>query len=149
MPPPSSTGLSSTCAISASDNFVGEKIDGYERPRCLLSAQAATALAEVQRSLAARGLGLKVFDCYRPARAVAHFVRWARKIDDVRRKAEFYPELDKRDLFELGYIAEHSGHSRGATVDLTLVRRADGTPSSTWARRSISSARNRGRRTGA
>ena len=107
-------------------NFVGEKIDGYERPRCLLSAQAATALAEVQRSLAARGLGLKVFDCYRPQRAVAHFVRWARKIDDVRRKSEFYPELDKRVLFEQGYIAEHSGHSRGATVDLTLVRRADG-----------------------
>ena len=107
-------------------NFVGEKIDGYEGPRCLLSAQAATALAEVQRSLAARGLGLKVFDCYRPQRAVAHFVRWARKIDDVRRKSEFYPELDKRVLFEQGYIAEHSGHSRGATVDLTLVRRADG-----------------------
>jgi len=107
-------------------NFVGERIDGYERPRCLLSAQAATALAEVQRSLAARGLGLKVFDCYRPQRAVAHFVRWARKIDDVRRKSEFYPDLDKRVLFEQGYIAEHSGHSRGATVDLTLVRRADG-----------------------
>ena len=74
------------------NNFVGEKIDGYERPRCLLSAQAANALAGVQRDLAARGLGLKVFDCYRPQRAVAHFVRWARKIDDVRRKAEFYPE---------------------------------------------------------
>ena len=108
------------------NNFVGEKIDGYERPRCLLSAQAANALAGVQRDLAARGLGLKVFDCYRPQRAVAHFVRWARKIDDVRRKAEFYPEIDKRVLFKEGYISEHSGHSRGATLDLTLVRRADG-----------------------
>lgn len=107
------------------DNFVGEKIDGYERPRCLLSAQAAHALAAVQRSLAPRGLGLKVFDCYRPQRAVAHFVRWGQRVDDVKRKAEFYPDVDKRDLFRNGYIATHSGHSRGSTVDLTLVRRAD------------------------
>lgn len=110
------------------DNFVGEKIDGYERPRCLLSAQAARALAAVQRGLAARGLGLKVFDCYRPVRAVAHFVRWARRIEDnPKRKAEYYPDIDKRDLFKLGYIAARSGHSRGSTVDLTLVRRADNT----------------------
>jgi len=108
------------------NNFVGEKIDGYERPRCLLSAPAANALAAIQRNLATRGLGLKVFDCYRPARAVAHFVRWARKIDDdAERKAEYYPDVDKRDLFKLGYIATRSGHSRGSTVDLTLVRRAD------------------------
>jgi D-alanyl-D-alanine dipeptidase len=107
------------------NNFVGARIDGYERPRCLLTAQAAHALAAVQRNLAARGLGLKVFDCYRPVRAVAHFLRWARKIDDVKRKAEYYPDLDKRDLFRLGYIAARSGHSRGSTVDLTLVRRSD------------------------
>ncbi len=70
-------------------NFVGERIDGYERARCVLSAPAARALAAVQHDLAARGLGLKVFDCYRPQRAVAHFVRWAQRIDDVRRKSEF------------------------------------------------------------
>ncbi len=109
-----------------SDNFVGEKIDGYERPRCLLSTPAAHALAAVQRDLAARGLGLKVFDCYRPQRAVAHFVRWAQNLDDLRRKRDFYPDLDKRDLFKDGYIAERSGHTRGSTLDLTLVRRADG-----------------------
>ena len=109
-----------------SDNFVGESIDGYERPRCLLSAPAAHALAAVQRDLAARGLGLKVFDCYRPQRAVAHFVRWAQSVDDVRRKRDFYPDVDKRDLFKDGYIAERSGHTRGSTLDLTLVRRADG-----------------------
>jgi zinc D-Ala-D-Ala dipeptidase len=107
-------------------NFVGERIDGYERARCVLSAPAASALAAVQRDLAARGLGLKVFDCYRPQRAVAHFVRWAQRIDDVKRKREFYPGVDKRDLFKEGYISERSGHSRGSTVDLTLVRRADG-----------------------
>jgi zinc D-Ala-D-Ala dipeptidase len=107
-------------------NFVGERIDGYERARCVLSASAASALVTVQRDLAARGLGLKVFDCYRPQRAVAHFVRWAQRIDDVKRKREFYPDVDKRDLFKEGYIAERSGHSRGSTVDLTLVRPADG-----------------------
>src|SRR5262249_48723345 len=111
------------------DNFIGERIDGYERPRCLLTAPAAHALAAVQRDLAAPGLGLKVFDCYRPARAVAHFVRWAKAVDDVRRKVEFYPDVDKRDLFKEGYIAERSGHSRGSTLDLTLVRHGDGASS--------------------
>jgi D-alanyl-D-alanine dipeptidase len=107
------------------NNFIGDKIDGYERPRCLLTAQAARALAAVQRDLAPRALGLKVLDCYRPARAVAHFIRWAEKVDDVRNKAEYYPDIAKRDLFKLGYIATRSGHSRGSTVDLTLVRRPD------------------------
>src|SRR5690242_20318867 len=106
-----------------SDNFVGRPIDGYEAPRCLLARPVAAALAAVQRDLAARGYGLKAFDCYRPTRAVAHFVRWARDLNDVARKAEHYPDVDKRDLFRLGYIAARSGHSRGATVDLTLVRR--------------------------
>jgi D-alanyl-D-alanine dipeptidase len=107
-----------------SDNFVGRPIDGYEAPRCFLARSAAAALAAVQRDLAARGYGLKVFDCYRPTRAVAHFVRWARDVNDVARKAEHYPDVDKRDLFRLGYIATRSGHSRGATVDLTLVTRS-------------------------
>jgi zinc D-Ala-D-Ala dipeptidase len=108
------------------DNFVGGPIDGYERPRCLLSVQAAAALAAVARDLGGHGLGLKVFDCYRPQRAVAHFVRWAQNTNDTKRKAEFYPEVDKRDLFKDGYIAERSGHSRGSTADLTVIRRTDG-----------------------
>jgi len=107
------------------DNFVGERIDGYERPRCLLSEPAANALAAVERDLSARGLGLKVFDCYRPQRAVAQFVRWAQRIDDVKRKRDFYPDVDKRELFAKGYLSDRSGHSRGSTVDLTLVRRWD------------------------
>ncbi len=110
------------------DNFVGARIDGYEGARCLLSRQAATALARVQQDLAPQGYGLKVFDCYRPTRAVAHFVRWARDIKDVKRKADFYPDVDKRDLFRLGYISNRSGHSRGSTVDLTLVRLGQGQP---------------------
>jgi len=108
------------------DNFVGRRIDGYEASHCLLTRPAAAALSIVQRDLAQRGLGLKVLDCYRPVRAVAHFVRWARDTADVARKADYYPGIDKRNLFRLGYIAERSGHSRGSTVDLTLVRRGGG-----------------------
>lgn len=119
-------GLAVDMRYAGDNNFVGQRIDGYARARCILTAPAANALAAVQRDLVARGLGLKVFDCYRPQRAVAHFVRWAQRIDDVKRKREFYPDVDKRDLFKEGYISERSGHSRGSTVDLTLVRRADG-----------------------
>jgi D-alanyl-D-alanine dipeptidase len=110
----------------SSHNFVGHPIDGYDKPVCLLTRQAAAALAQVAGDLEPRGLVLKVFDCYRPARAVAHFVRWARNIADLARKPEFYPDVDKRALFRDGYIAARSGHSRGSTVDLTLARRADG-----------------------
>ncbi|WP_421725538.1 M15 family metallopeptidase [Bauldia sp.] len=102
-------------------NFVGEPIDGYEAPKCLLTRPAAEALAKVQESLKPYGFGLKVFDCYRPARAVAEFVRWSKDEDDTRMKPEFYPDLDKSELFLKGYIAERSGHSRGSTADLTLV----------------------------
>lgn len=107
------------------DNFLGTKVDGYQAARCLLTKQAAEALAKVARDIADKGLVLKVFDCYRPQRAVAHFVRWARDLDDRATKPAFYPQIDKQDLFKLGYIAAHSGHSRGSTVDITLAR-ADG-----------------------
>jgi D-alanyl-D-alanine dipeptidase len=107
-------------------NFVGTRIDGYEASRCLLTRQAASALAGVERDLAARGLGLKVYDCYRPVRAVARFLRWARNPSDLKTKPEFYPAMDKRNLFAEGYIASRSGHSRGSTIDLTVVRLADG-----------------------
>ncbi len=108
------------------DNFIGRPIDGYERPVCYLTREAAAALAAVGRDLEPRGLAIKVFDCYRPRRAVAHFVRWAQNIKDVARKAQHYPEVDKRDLFRDGYISSRSGHSRGSTVDLTLVRKGGG-----------------------
>lgn len=108
------------------DNFVGRPIDGYQAARCLLTREAAMALAGAQRDLMLGGFGLKVFDCYRPARAVAHFVRWARDLADTAKKREFYPDVDKRNLFKEGYIASRSGHSRGSTVDLTVVRRDDG-----------------------
>jgi zinc D-Ala-D-Ala dipeptidase len=119
-------GLILDIRYAGAHNFVGRPIAGYESPRCLLTQAAAAALANVARELAQRGLVLKVFDCYRPTRAVADFVRWARDLDDRAAKAEFYPQVDKRTLFHDGYISPRSGHSRGSTVDLTLARAADG-----------------------
>jgi zinc D-Ala-D-Ala dipeptidase len=111
---------------AGSDNFVGRRVTGYDAPVCILAHPAAAALAAVQDALQPFGLGVKVFDCYRPARAVADFVQWAASPADTARRADYYPDIDKSRLFELGYIAERSGHSRGATVDLTLVDRATG-----------------------
>ncbi|MFF4578837.1 M15 family metallopeptidase [Streptomyces sp. NPDC001373] len=102
-------------------NFVGERIDGYRRPVCILTRPAAEALHRAQTRLLPQGYSLKVYDCYRPQRAVDHFVRWAEDPADERRKAEFYPRVDKARLFEDGYIAGKSGHSRGSTMDLTIV----------------------------
>lgn len=102
-------------------NFVGHPIAGYEAPICLLTRQAANALAKVQASIEPFGFGLKMFDCYRPTRAVAEFLSWAEDPKDTRMKPEFYPELEKKELFPKGYIAEKSSHSRGSTADLTLV----------------------------
>lgn len=110
---------------AGSNNFIGVRVDGYEAPVCLLTRKAALALALVQSDLAPRRLGLKVFDCYRPARGVAHFMRWAREPPDHRTAARFHPDTDKRNLFRDGYLAARSGHSRGSTVDLTLVSLAD------------------------
>ncbi len=115
-------GLIVDMRYAGAHNFVGRPVDGYEKPRCLLTQAAAAALADVARDLAPRGLVIKVFDCYRPTRAVANFVRWAGDLADVAGKAEFYPDVGKRTLFRDGYIAARSGHSRGSTVDLTLAQ---------------------------
>jgi zinc D-Ala-D-Ala dipeptidase len=114
-------GLIVDARYAGSHNFVGRPIDGYQAPRCLLTKPAAEALAQVARDLAAQGLVLKTFDCYRPTRAVANFVRWAHDLGDTVGKREFYPDVDKRTLFRDGYISSRSGHSRGSTVDLTLA----------------------------
>lgn len=101
-------------------NFVGERIDGYEEPIALITKEAAQALKEVSDELIEKGYRLKVFDAYRPQKAVNHFVKWAQDPNDIKMKEYFYPELEKDVLFPLGYIMEHSGHSRGSTIDLTL-----------------------------
>ncbi len=101
-------------------NFVGDRIDGYEQPTALLTKEAAAALKNASDELKKKGYRLKIYDAYRPQKAVTHFMNWAKDIDDTRMKEYFYPELDKSVLFDQGYIAEKSGHSRGSTVDLTL-----------------------------
>ncbi|SDR98365.1 M15 family metallopeptidase [Gramella sp. MAR_2010_147] len=106
-------------------NFVGKPINGYENAQAILSKPAANALAKVQKELIQKDFMLKVFDAYRPQRAVNHFMEWARDSDDTIMKQEFYPEIAKKDLFQLGYIATKSGHSRGSTVDLTMINVSD------------------------
>lgn len=105
----------------SSYNFIGERIDGYEEPVALLTKEAARALKSVAGELIVQGYRLKVFDAYRPACAVKHFVLWGIEDQDIRMKPYFYPELEKQELFAKGYIAKQSSHSRGSAVDLTLL----------------------------
>jgi D-alanyl-D-alanine dipeptidase len=107
-------------------NFIGDRIDGYEEPCALMTAEAARALRSVSNEMGALGYRLKVFDAYRPASAVKHFVLWSIDDLDLRMKPFFYPDLDKEDLFLRGYIAKQSSHSRGSTVDLTLLEMETG-----------------------
>ncbi len=103
------------------ENFVGRPVDGYMKSRCILTTEAAHALKKVQEELNRFGLGLKIYDTYRPQRAVSHFVRWSRDPDDAKMKSAYYPDVNKSELFAKGYIAERSSHSRGSTVDVTIV----------------------------
>ena len=114
-------GLHVDLRYFGTDNFVGRRVAGYEANRLILTAPAAAALARVQAELDPFGLGLLVYDGYRPQRAVDDFVRWAEDLEDTRTKARFYPDVPKSALFERGYIAARSSHSRGSTVDLTIV----------------------------
>ena len=108
------------------NNFVGSKIDGYNAPEAILSVEAAVALKRVADSLRAHGYALKIFDAYRPASAVGHFVKWSRDPQDVKNKSLYYPDVDKSALFREGYISSKSSHSGGGTVDLTLVHTFSG-----------------------
>ena len=103
------------------NNFIGGPIDGYVKPRCIVTKEMAKALKRVQSELHSHGLGLKIYDSYRPQRAVDHFVRWAKDSNDTKMKDEYYPNVKKESLFNEGYIAGRSGHSRGSAVDLTIV----------------------------
>ncbi len=104
-------------------DFMGRRVPGYRENVCLLTRPAAEALKQAQSAVEEQGYTLKVYDCYRPQRSVDAFVAWAKDLSDRRMKAEFYPRVRKRVLFKEGYIAAQSGHSRGSTLDLTLVKR--------------------------
>jgi len=114
-------GIRQDIRYAGSRNFLGRPAAGYEAAECILTRPAAEALARVQAEVARRGLTLLVWDCYRPARAVADFMAWTRDPGDQRMRALYYPALDKRDLPRLGYLSPRSAHSRGSTVDLGLA----------------------------
>ena len=107
-------------------NFIGDRIDGYEEPCALTTIEAARALKGVSNEMFVMGYRLKIFDAYRPATAVKHFVLWGIEDTDIRMKPYFYPDEQKQELFIKGYIASKSSHSRGSTVDLTLLDMATG-----------------------
>jgi D-alanyl-D-alanine dipeptidase len=103
------------------DNFVGKRVNGYEKPTCIVTNECASQLKIIAKEAAKSNYRLKVFDSYRPQRAVDHFSEWALDLNDTLTKAKYYPEVKKSDLFRLNYIASKSGHSRGSTIDLTLI----------------------------
>ncbi|WP_452223139.1 M15 family metallopeptidase [Lacinutrix chionoecetis] len=103
------------------NNFVGEIIDGYNAEVAIMTKQTAEALKKVQAELAKENLSIKIYDAYRPQRAVNHFVRWAKVENDTLMKQQFYPRVDKKNLFKAGYIASKSRHSSGSTLDVTIV----------------------------
>lgn len=105
----------------SSNNFLGVPVDGYNKDVAILSESAAMALRNVQDDLKKYNLSILIYDSYRPQQAVNHFIRWARDLNDTINKQRFYPRVKKRNLFKEEYIASRSGHSRGSTLDITLV----------------------------
>lgn len=103
------------------NNFLGRPVKGYQKAEAYFTKEAAAALKKVQAELNTKGLGLKVFDAYRPQRAVNDFIAWAKDLSDTINKRTFYPDVPKSELFKRGYIASRSGHSRGSTIDLTII----------------------------
>ena len=105
----------------SNENFLGTPVDGYKKPAVILTKQAAQALKKVQEDVKKDGYSLVIYDAYRPQQAVDHFVRWSENANDQLKKEYYFPRVDKAKVFELGYVGKRSGHSRGSTVDLTLI----------------------------
>ncbi len=106
----------------STENFVGRVLPGYKKPRAILTKRAAEALSKVQKELLKEDYSLVVYEAYRPQKAVDLFIVWANDVADQKMKAQYYPNIDKRRVFELGYVGVKSGHSRGSTVDLTIIK---------------------------
>ena len=113
--------LRSDMRYYSSNNFIGKPIDGYIKPKCILTKEATAALKNVQDELGRLGFGLLIYDAYRPQKAVDQFIKWAEDEADTIMKSKFYPNLNKNELFDKEFIAKKSGHTRGSTVDLTIV----------------------------
>lgn len=119
-------GIDEAILYASNDNFIGQKVDGYLASKAILTREAAEALVNVQEAAIKHNLSVKIFDAYRPRRAVKHFLRWVDEEESLENKERFHPEFSKPELFEKGYLATHSSHSRGSTVDLTLVNQSTG-----------------------
>ncbi len=115
------TTIQSELRYFSNNNFIGKPIEGYNNNCVIVTEKTARALRKIQQILIKKGLSLKIFDAYRPQQAVNHFVKWARVLEDTLMKKEYYPRVPKRELFKRGYIASKSGHTRGSTVDLTII----------------------------
>ncbi|MBU3011785.1 M15 family metallopeptidase [Polaribacter vadi] len=120
------TSIQKELRYLSNNNFIGKPIDGYINNCVIVSKETAEALKKVQTILNKKGLSLKIFDAYRPQQAVDHFVRWAKVLNDTLMKQQYYPKVPKSQLFNLGYIASKSGHTRGSTTDLTIVDKKTG-----------------------
>ena len=121
-------GIVQDIRYATSENFTGRPVPGYRSPACWLRREVAEALAAVQKDAASEGLTLVVYDCFRPRRATKAFVAWAEDEKDQAMKTSYYPRVDKRDLFALGYISKASAHSTGTAVDIGIVGLDFGTP---------------------
>jgi D-alanyl-D-alanine dipeptidase len=115
------SSIKSELRYFTNNNFIGKPIDGYHNNCVIVTLETAKKLKKIQQILAKKKLSLKIFDAYRPQQAVNHFVKWAKVLEDTLMKKEFYPKVEKSKLFTLGYIASKSGHTRGSTLDVTLV----------------------------
>lgn len=120
------TSIQKELRYLGNNNFIGKPIDGYINNCVIVSKETAFALKKVQAVLVAKGLSLKIYDAYRPQQAVDHFVKWAKVLNDTLMKQQYYPRIPKSQLFNLGYIASKSGHTRGSTADLTIVNAKTG-----------------------
>lgn len=121
-------GVVTDIRYAGKNNFLGRPVAGYGAAKCWLSQEAASALTKAQRLAETQGLAILIYDCFRPQRAVDDFVRWVSGNEDEPSKATYYPNVARRELIERGYIASRSGHSRGSTIDLTLIAKGNGQP---------------------
>ena len=113
--------IKSELRYATNNNFIGKPINGYNKNKIIVTLSTAKALQKIQKQLLLFNLSLKIYDAYRPQQSVNHFVSWAKDLKDTLMKKEYYPNIEKKELFKLGYIASKSGHSRGSTVDLTII----------------------------
>jgi D-alanyl-D-alanine dipeptidase len=121
----------------SNENFMGRKIDGYKANRVILTSEAAIALVKIQQELLKNGYSLVIYDAYRPQLAVDFFMKWSKDSNDQVAKEKYYPDINKADVFKLGYVAEKSGHSRGSTVDLSIIRIGDSLKPITFQKRQL------------